>query len=118
MSTPEKVGVVGSRGFPDPDLVVSYVAGLPPGTTVVTGGARGVDEVAERTARECGLPVVVYRPDYARYGRAAPLRRNTDIVVESDRIAAFWDGTSRGTADTIRKARDLGRPVEIFHPRI
>ena len=42
--------------------------------------------------------------------------RNPDIVAAADRVVAFWDGTSRGTADSIEIARKTGKPVAVVHP--
>ncbi len=47
-----RIAIVGSRGLPRPDLIEAFVASLPAGTVVVSGGARGVDTVAEQAARE------------------------------------------------------------------
>lgn len=113
-----KVGIVGSRGFADLEAVAEYVRSLPPGTTVVSGGARGVDSVAEKEAERAGLPTEVYRVDAegvssrAEFSRRAHAR-NQLIVDASDRLVAFWDGYSRGTLDSIRRAHAAGKPVEV-----
>ncbi len=105
-----KVAVVGSRG-----VTVDIAPYVPPGaTTIVSGGAVGIDTCAAAFARARGLGLVEIRPDYARYGRGAPLRRNSEIVGAADRVLAFWDGTSRGTLDAIVKARALGKPIRVL----
>jgi hypothetical protein len=43
-------------------------------------------------------------PDYLRYGRGAPLQRNSLIVKSADWVLAFVTATSKGTWDTIQKA--------------
>jgi hypothetical protein len=110
----EKVAIVGSREYPHRDRVENYVNALPDGTTVVSGGAPGVDRWAEYAAAQRGLKVWVERADWDRYGRAAGPMRNALIVAGAERLVAFWDGSSRGTADTIRKARAAGIPVEVI----
>lgn len=52
-SFPDVVAVVGSREFPERKLtwVTQFVNKLMPETIVVSGGARGVDRVAEKAAR-------------------------------------------------------------------
>ena len=112
--SPEKVAIVGSRDYPHRQRVYDYVAALPYDTTVISGGAPGVDSWAEDAARERGLRVSVKHADWDIYGRAAGPIRNTAIVAPADRVVAFWDGKSPGTADTIRKARDAGLPVEVI----
>ena len=51
------VGIVGSRRWKSRAAVESLVKTLPPNTTVVSGGARGVDSWAVEYARKCGLKV-------------------------------------------------------------
>lgn len=110
-----KIAIVGSRDYDRLDLVVAYVKNLPPGTVVVSGGARGVDRVAANTATSCGFPVVEYRADWT-LGKQAGFERNTMIVDQSDEVIAFWDGKSGGTLDTIRKALAAGKFRGVFEP--
>ena len=106
-----RVAVVGSRGLEVHDLE-KY---LPEGTTcIVSGGARGIDSCAKRYAVENGVDYVEYLPDYAKYGRRAPLVRNDQIVENADVLLAFWDGQSRGTAYTIRRARTLNKEMHVY----
>jgi|AGTN01.2.fsa_nt_gi Protein of unknown function (DUF2493). len=82
-------------------------------TEIVSGGARGVDRLAERWADERRIPKLIIKPDYARYGKAAPLWRNFLIVDLADSVVAVWDGQSLGTMATIRYARKTGKPVQV-----
>lgn len=111
-----RIAVVGSRDYPDLDQVRGYVGELPADTHVVSGGARGVDRAAELAARARGLPVTIMRADWARFGRSAGFRRNALLVRAVDRVVAFWDGRSRGTAGTIEMARRLGKQVVVVRP--
>ncbi len=106
-----KLAVIGSRGI----TTLKLEAYLPEGVThLVTGGAKGVDTLAEQYARIHGIPVTVIPPDYARYGKGAPLVRDRQIVSFCDELYAFWDGVSTGTAYTVRYARGLKKPVRLF----
>ena len=109
-----RVAIVGSRAYPYLKDVHDYVRLLAPGSVVISGGADGVDKTAAGLAIRYGLRVEVFKPDWAKHGRAAGPMRNAEIVAAADRVAAFWDGKSRGTADTIQKARAAGKPVEVF----
>jgi hypothetical protein len=113
-----KVAIIGSRDFPQLKLVAECVDTLPAGTVVVSGGARGVDRQAEQRARTRGLEVLVIRANWALHGRKAGFLRNPEIVAAADRVVAFWDGTSRGTAHSIAVARQAGKPVELFRPSL
>jgi YspA, cpYpsA-related SLOG family len=110
----ERVAIVGSRGFANLRQVREYVRSLAPDVIVVSGGARGVDAIAEEEAGKLGLTLESYRPDYAKHGKRAPLERNVTIAEKCDRMVAFHDGNSRGTAHAIECARVLNRPVEVI----
>ena len=106
-----KIAVVGSRNLKIENLG-DY---LPAGTTeIVSGGARGIDTCAREYAKAHGLKLPEILPDYERYGNGAPLRRNLEISGYADAVLAFWDGKSRGTAYTIKKAQDTDKPVRII----
>lgn len=104
-----KVALVGSRG-----LSVDISAYIPKETTmIISGGAIGIDTLAERYALSAGIPFQKFLPDYKLYGKRAPLVRNTQIADAADMIVAIWDGYSHGTAFTIRYARKQGKPVRV-----
>ncbi len=105
-----KVAVIGSRG-----LQVEHLENyLPKDTTeIVSGGARGVDACARDYALRHGLKLTEYLPEYSRYGRAAPLKRNITIIENADLVLAFWDGTSRGTKYVIDNCKKRNIPVEV-----
>lgn len=116
ISPGERVAIVGSRAFPNPELVTGFVRALPPGTIVVSGGARGVDRWAEEAAAGRGLETRIFEADWEGLGRRAGPIRNAKIVAESDFLIAFWDGRSRGTLNAVLNGRDRGIPVEILGP--
>ena len=105
-----KLLIVGSRDICD-FLLDPY---LPPNTTlIISGGARGVDRLAEDLADRKGISKLILRPDYRRYGRGAPLRRNREMVDLADRVLVIWNGTSRGSAETLAYAKKMGKPVQV-----
>ena len=57
-----------------------------------------------------------YLPEYARYGRTAPLKRNITIIENADLVLAFWDGASRGTKYVIDNCKKRNIPVKIYMP--
>ena len=112
-----KLAVIGSRSFSDyawmeQCLLRSF--SVPDIEAVITGGARGADALAARFARSHGLPLVTLRADWETHGRKAGPIRNSEIVARADVLAAFWDGTSSGTRDSIAKARAAGKRLFIF----
>lgn len=98
------VAIVGSRDWTHREVIRRYINNMPSDTVIVTGGARGVDQIAEELAEEAGLTVIVFEPDWDRFGKRAGLIRNSQIVAASNVLVAFWDGKSRGTRDSINKA--------------
>lgn len=108
-----RIAIVGSRNYANLRRVCEYVETLPSDTIVVSGGAAGVDTTAAVAARKRGLTVEEHLPNYKLYGRHAPIIRNGDIVANADFVAAFWDGKSRGTKNTIDRAEGLGIRVWI-----
>lgn len=112
MKKAERVGIVGSRNFKALETVARFVEGLPLGTTIVSGGAEGVDKTAENTAIKEGFAVDIKLPK--RWGRTALLARNQDIVGACDYLIAFWDGESQGTLDTLRKAYRVNKQVFVY----
>lgn len=109
-----RVGIVGSREFPDLEMVREYVRALDKDDVVVSGGARGVDLAAEQAAKSAGMRVDIYVPDWRKYGKRAAFLRNRLIVENSDRVVAFWDGVSRGTLNSMDLARELGKPLHVY----
>lgn len=109
-----KLAIVGSRNFSDWLAIMNYVHELPLDTVIVSGGARGVDTVAEQTAQARGMTTEIYRADWDKYGKSAGYRRNADIVAAADEVVAFWDGYSKGTAHTIELARKAGKKVTVY----
>lgn len=108
------VGIVGSRDWPEPDAVRDYVFSLNDDDTVVSGGAKGVDEWAEIAAIERGLAFLKYPAKWDVYGKSAGMIRNKDIAKAIDRLVAFHFNKSKGTALTIQLTRDLKKPVLVF----
>jgi len=90
-----KIAVVGSRTFTNQEFAFSTLdkyIGRDRGHSVVSGGARGVDTLAEKWAKNRGIPVQVIPAEWERYGRSAGFRRNGEIVNRCDGMVAFWDG--------------------------
>lgn len=104
-----KVAVVGSRG-----LRLDIARFMPPSTSlVISGGAKGIDRAAERFADERGIEKLIILPEYAKYGRPAPIVRNKLIVRAADLVVVFWDGKSPGTLFSVEFAREIGKIVHL-----
>jgi len=127
-----KLGITGSRSIADFDLVPYFTMrnrefrafcrehGLirRKVTAVVSGGARGVDALAYRTAETLGIRNIQFLPDRKRFpGRLiakAFYERNRRIAAGCDVLLAVWDGKSRGTKNTLACAQKIGKPVFLI----
>jgi len=95
-----KLAIVGSRTFNDYEMVKDSLKDLTI-TEIVSGGAKGADALAEKFAKVNNIPVKIFKPDWAKYGRGAGPVRNKQIVEYADKVIAFWDGESKGTKSSI-----------------
>jgi predicted Rossmann fold nucleotide-binding protein DprA/Smf involved in DNA uptake len=118
MEVGRKIGVVGSRVFQNYKQLSDYLDSIiHRGDSIVSGGAIGVDSMAQRYAKEHGLRIIICYPDYETHGKGATFIRNREIVENSDRVIAFYARgkfQQGGTSNTIEWARKLGVPFEEF----
>ena len=116
-----KLGIVGSRKFTDRKCFQAEMVRFFPSpkcvniTHIVSGGAAGADTLGELYADRHGLIPQIIKPDWKKHGKQAGFIRNSEIVAESDIIMAFWDGQSRGTQDSITKAKMYKKPTIIIY---
>ena len=106
-----KIAVIGSRGLKVNDLGKYLPVGV---TEIVSGGAKGVDTCAREYAGGNGLKLTEFLPEYNRYGRGAPLKRNLQIIDYADCVLAFWDGQSRGTKHVIEQCKKRNKKVTVI----
>lgn len=113
--------ITGSRvGFHDGIAVVQALQLVDqyfPGHMLMLNGAanKGIDPYASAVWEGMGNSVVYYPPDYAKWGRKAPLKRNVAMLEENPLfVLGFHAGNSPGTAYTIRKARAKKIPTIVF----
>lgn len=96
------VAIIGSRDWPDPERVRDFVRKLAtkyPDSTIISGGAHGVDRAAEEEAQAAGLGVISLRPvdakpryyaelvsnERARYLLGQPALDYIAVVLEGDK---------------------------------
>ena len=111
-----KLAIIGSRTFTDSELAWNTYKNLPfldQVTQIVSGGAKGADSIAELLAKWSGKEMIVYYPDWDKYGKQAGFIRNRLIINDSDCVLAFWDLKSKGTLNSIQLATKNGIPVNI-----
>lgn len=82
-------------------------------TEVVSGGAEGADSLGERYAKGAGIPLKIFKADWATNGKAAGPMRNRQMAEYAQALLALWDSKSRGTANMIEEARKRGLFVQV-----
>lgn len=106
-----KLLIAGSRSIDTFDLS-PYITEKP--ELIITGGAMGIDRLAEEYADQHRLSKLILRPQYNRYGKAAPIKRNEQMVDLADRVLVIWDGMSKGSQRTIQYAKQKEKIIEII----
>ena len=108
-----KVGIIGSRRFPSPELVIGFVKAISNYDIMIISGAcpNSPDQWAVDAAKTLSIPYKEYPADWNGMGKAAGFARNTTIAQESDVVIAFHYNGSKGTLDTIIKAIKLRKPA-------
>jgi hypothetical protein len=112
-----KLAVVGSRGFNDYELLKSKldkIHSVKPISVIVSGGAQGADSLGERWARENRIEILIFLPEWDKYGKSAGYKRNVQIIESADAVIAFWDGESKGTQHSINIAKEKNKPTAII----
>lgn len=111
------IAIIGSRAITDKEFIYSKldtIFSTRKPDLIVSGGAKGPDTLGVLWARDNEIAVKEFFPDWEKYGRGAGFKRNTQIVEAADLVIAFWDGLSKGTLDSINKAKKLNKRVEII----
>ena len=81
---------------------------------IVSGGAKGTDQLGERYAREHQIPLKRFPANWQKYDKLAGPIRNREMASYADAAIIFWDGKSKGTRDMIRAARAAGLSIRVF----
>ena len=78
---------------------------------LVHGGSPGVERIAASWAERNGVHQIVCKPDWNRHGRAAPFRRNDELLNLLPKGIIAFPGSGI-TENLVDKARLLGIPVQ------
>jgi hypothetical protein len=100
--------ILGGRNFPECETI-----------RIISGTARGADQLGERFAKDKGLELTRMAADWDTYGKRAGYIRNEQMAKFSVKdgnygmLVAFWDGVSKGTKHMIDLATKNGLEVHI-----
>ena len=112
-----KIIVAGGRDFNDyvtlAKILNEYIDPLL--DMVISGDARGADELGALWAERHNIQVRHYPPDWDYYGHAAGFIRNLEMGDDADAAICFWDGKSKGTEHMIKTMKNLKKPYKVFN---
>ena len=84
-------------------------------TEIVSGGAKGVDAIGEMLAAANSIPLIVFLPEWKKYGRSAGPIRNEPMAHYCDAAVLIRkDGVaSKGTTSMMKAMLALNKPVHL-----
>jgi hypothetical protein len=103
--------VAGSRDFTDYALL-EQTLDRHKITVLISGTARGADQLGERYANSHGIPVERFPANWNYHGKSAGFKRNMEMAQKAEALIAFWNG-SPGTSHMIDIAKAYGLVVEV-----
>lgn len=115
-----RVIIAGTRYFNDYELLRTSCNNLlsvkqrTHSVVIISGTARGADQMGERYARERGFQLRRFPAAWEQYGKSAGHIRNAKMADNADALIAFWDGESKGTKNMIDNARRKGLAVRVI----
>lgn len=123
-----RIIIAGSRDFNDYKLLKTSIRDILKNASlkdinkikIISGTARGADQLGERFAKQFKLEVVKFPADWDRFGKRAGYIRNEEMAKYSVKngsygmLVAFWDCESRGTKHMIDLAKKRGLEVHII----
>ena len=116
--------IAGGRDFDNYDLLkletMKFIIECKPTNqiTIISGCARGADQLGERFAREFNLELWEFPADWTKWGKQAGPKRNREIAKNASHLIAFWDGTSKGTKNMIENAHEFNLKVKVARYQI
>ena len=108
------VAIAGGKDIADPAAVIERLDKARTkyaDMVLVHGGGPGVEKIAASWAERNGVHQVVCKPDWDRHGRAAPFRRNDELLNLLPKGVIAFPGSGI-TENLVDKARTLGIPVQ------
>ena len=124
-----RVVIAGSREFDDFQMLMGKCTDILSGIAntnnnidkvrIVSGTARGADQLGEQYAKLAGYEVSRFPADWNGLGKRAGYVRNAEMAkfaVEDGNygvLIAFWDGKSKGTKHMIDLANKHGLEVHV-----
>lgn len=117
----KKIGIIGCRarnGIEDyQKCLKAFLKIYKEDDEIVSGGCpKGGDRFAEIIAKDHGIPIKIFYPNWNKYGKRAGFVRNADIARTADIVIAVVSLERKGgTEDTINRAESLSKPIILVN---
>lgn len=109
-----KTIIAGSRSITNYDELLAAIKDIDwEITEVISGGARGADELGEWYATSNNIPLRIIPADWSRFGRSAGPIRNQRMAEIGEALVTVWDGSSRGSAHMIETMKKKTSNVHV-----
>ena len=77
------------------------------------GGTKGAELIAAKWAKARAVPTVIFRPDWKKHNRAAPFKRNDQMLAENPKGVIIFPGSGI-TENLADKAKQMG--IKVYRP--
>lgn len=119
-----KICIIGSRSIDKAEFVIpildrfmkDHVVGTP---VILSGGAKGVDQITKSYAKANNINLVEFLP-YHLIDNRTPFSskyfflRNKQMIDNADKVLIIWDTRSKGTEYGIKYAQKIKVPVMVI----
>ena len=109
-----KIIIAGSRTIINMNLLIKAIKlssfEITSTDEIVSGGARGVDTLGEKYAKQNNIKLTIFKPNWDKYGIKGGVIRNTQMSRYADCAIVVHCG-SKGSIDMINKMKKLNKPV-------
>jgi hypothetical protein len=113
-----RVIIAGSRTLTDYGLLEEKMNKILANTkdeiTIISGNAKGADQLGERYAKARGHKLVKMPADWETHGKRAGYVRNEKMAQECTHAVIFWDGESRGSKHMIDLCEKMNIPHRVI----
>lgn len=115
-----RYGVIGARElnhsvYDNYKYIAQILSGYKPITELVTGGSRGVENLAETWAKDNNISNQIILPNIKVHGTSeAFIHRNLQIIRSCDILLLFWDGVNNIPTSPLTFAAQLFKIAHVI----
>ena len=118
-----KICIIGSRSLDRAEnilpIIDTFIKDHTTGKlTILSGGAKGVDQLSRKYSEANGIDFVEFLPyhllDNVPFSSKYFFIRNKQMIDNADKVLIIWDGKSKGTEYGIKYSQKKNKPVMII----